>query len=106
VSTIKSVVGPGGAGGSIPAGVGGTYASKGAADTSKPGGEVSVQLSDRAAQLQAMDTGMANTPVVDAAHVAAIKQAIADGLFKVNPDVVADHLLATARELLQSRRPG
>ncbi len=54
--------------------------------------------------MQAIEAGMANAPVVDAAHVAAIRQAIADGLFKVNPDVVADHLLATARELLQSRQ--
>ncbi len=66
----------------------------------------SVKLSPLASQMQAMDSGMANTPVVDAAHVAAIRQAIADGLFKVNPDVVADHLLATARELLQSRQRG
>ena len=67
------------------------------------GGGDSVQLSPLASQMQSIETGMANTPVVDAAHVAAIRQAIADGLFKVNPDVVADHLLATARELLQSR---
>ena len=66
----------------------------------------SVKLSPLASQMQAIDSGMANTPVVDAAHVAAIRQAIADGLFKVNPDVVADHLLATARELLQSRQRG
>jgi negative regulator of flagellin synthesis FlgM len=37
---------------------------------------------------------------VDAARVQEIKQAIADGRFKVNPQAVADRLLATVRELL------
>jgi negative regulator of flagellin synthesis FlgM len=83
---------------------GGTRSSKGAATApNSPGGD-SVQLSPLASQMQAIESGMANTPVVDVAHVAAIRQAIAEGLFKVNPDVVADHLLATARELLQSRQ--
>ena len=96
-NSIKSV------GGAINGGT--TRSGKGAATTASSGssGE-SVQLSPLASQMQAIDSGMANTPVVDAKHVAAIRQAIADGLFKVNPDVVADHLLATARELLQSRQ--
>ena len=76
---------------------------KGTAVTAGSGSADSVQLSPLASQMQAIEAGMANSPVVDAAHVAAIKQAIAEGLFKVNPDVVADHLLATARELLRSR---
>jgi negative regulator of flagellin synthesis FlgM len=83
---------------------GGARAGKGATVAANPGGGDSVQLSPLASQMQAIESGMANTPVVDAAHVAAIRQAISDGLFKVNPDVVADHLLATARELLRSRQ--
>lgn len=83
---------------------GGTRASKGTTVAANPGGGDSVQLSARASQMQAIEAGMANSPVVDAQHVAAIRQAIAEGLFKVNPDVVADHLLATARELLRSRQ--
>jgi len=77
---------------------------KGATVTANSGGGDNVQLSPLASQMQAIESGMANTPVVDAANVAAIRQAIAEGLFKVNPDVVADHLLATARELLRSRQ--
>jgi negative regulator of flagellin synthesis FlgM len=83
---------------------GGARSGKSAGVATNSGGDASVQLSPLASQMQAIESGMANAPVVDAAHVAAIRQAIADGLFKVNPDVVADHLLATARELLQSRQ--
>ena len=85
---------------------GGAKPGKSTTVSANSSGGDSVQLSPLASQMQAIDAGMANTPVVDAANVAAIRQAIADGLFKVNPDVVADHLLATARELLQSRQPG
>jgi len=81
----------------------GTRGTKGSAGAASGGGD-SVQFSSRALQLQAMDASMANTPVVDSARVAEIKQAIADGVFKVNPDAVADKLLQTARELLQSRQ--
>ncbi len=73
---------------------------KGAASTANSGGSDRVQLSPLSTQLQAIESSMADTPVVDSARVAEIRQAIADGRFKVNPDVVADHLLQTARELL------
>ena len=63
-----------------------------------------VQLSPLSSQLHAVESSLANTPVVDSARVAEIKQAIAEGRFKVNPDVVADHLLQAARELLRSRQ--
>ena len=33
-----------------------------------------------------------------------IKQAISDGRFKVNPDVIADKLLETVRELIQAQK--
>lgn len=90
--------------GSAAIGNGGARVGKGTTIAANSNDGDSVQLSPRASQMQAIEAGMANTPVVDAAHVAAIRQAIADGLFKVNPDVVADHLLATARELLRSRQ--
>ena len=41
---------------------------------------------------------------VDTARVQEIKQAISDGNFKVNPEAVADRLLETARELIQSKK--
>lgn len=36
----------------------------------------------------------------DAAKVASMSQAIADGTFKVNPEAIADKLIANAQELL------
>lgn len=82
---------------------GGARAGKGAASPPSSGGGDDVQLSPLSSQLQAIENSMADTPVVDRARVAEIRQAIADGRFRVNPDVVADHLLQTARELLHSR---
>jgi negative regulator of flagellin synthesis FlgM len=40
--------------------------------------------------------------VVDAKKVAAMKAAIADGSFAVNPEAIADKLLANAQDMLQA----
>lgn len=61
---------------------------------------VSVELSSLSSQLQALDAHVASGEVVDAARVSEIKQAISEGQFKVNPDVVADRLLQTVQELI------
>ena len=65
---------------------------------------VDVQLSDLAARLQQIQGQLASGEVVDAAKVAEIRQAIAEGRFKINPDVIADRLLQTVRELIESDR--
>ncbi len=82
---------------------GGGRSGKSAASAPNSGGGERVQLSALSSQMQAIESSMADTPVVDSARVAEIRQAIAEGRFKVNPDVVADNLLQTARELLRSR---
>lgn len=66
-------------------------------------GSTSVSLGTTAAQLNSMENSMAGTPVADAAKVAEIKQAITEGRFKVNSEVVADRLLQTVRDLIGSR---
>lgn len=43
----------------------------------------------------------ATAPEIDAEKVDAIRQAIADRSFAVNPEAIADRLLANAREMLQ-----
>jgi len=63
----------------------------------------SVSLGSTAAQLRNLAGDMANAPVVNAAKVAEIKQAISEGRFKVNTDIVADNLLETVRGLIGSK---
>jgi negative regulator of flagellin synthesis FlgM len=60
----------------------------------------SVQLS---AQLQNIEKNFASGEVFNAARVEEIKQAISEGHFVVNPDKVADRLLETVRDLIQTR---
>ncbi len=55
-----------------------------------------VELSSAASSLMAS----AGSAEFDAEKVARITQAIADGSFKVHPEVIADKLIANAQELL------
>lgn len=66
-------------------------------------GDTSVSLGSTAAHLHNMESSMAGAPIVNAAKVAEIKQAIADGRFKVNSEAVADRLLETVRDLIGSK---
>lgn len=71
-----------------------------AAATSRPaeaGASERVDISPLSARLQEAGTGRAP---VDAGRVAEIKQAIAEGRFQINPERIADGLLASVRELL------
>lgn len=63
-----------------------------------------VHLSPLSSQLQAIDSNLANSAVVDTARVEEIKQAISEGRFKVNSEAVADRLLETVRELIQAQK--
>ena len=87
--------------------------SEGQARTGKSGGSQAqpgsgagprVELSPLGSQLAGIEASLANVPVVDTQRVEEIKQAISDGHFKVNPDVIADRLLETVRELIQSQK--
>ena len=81
-----------------------TRSPKTAATDTAPGPSTHVQLSSQSTQLHAIEKGYAETPVVDAAKVAEIKQAISDGHFKVDAEKVADNLLKTAQELIQAHK--
>ena len=63
----------------------------------------SVSLGSTATQLNSLESSMANTPIIDSAKVAKIKQAISDGRFKVNSEVVADRLIATVHDLIDNK---
>ena len=59
-----------------------------------------VQLSPLSTQLVASDDSQS----FDAGRVAEIKQAISDGRFTINAGAIADRLIASARELVDSQR--
>ena len=59
-----------------------------------------VQLSGLSAQLRATDDEQA----FDTARVSEIKQAISDGRFTINASAIADRLIASAKELVDSQR--
>jgi negative regulator of flagellin synthesis FlgM len=69
----------------------------------KAAGEgASVSLSDLASRLHSLESDLANQPF-DAARVEELKQAIRDGRFKVNAEVVADRLIESMKELLAKK---
>ncbi len=74
-----------------------------------PGAQVAsssekVELSSMSASLQKAEQAIAETPVVDSKRVAEIKQAIADGRFKINTERIADGLINSVRDMLASAR--
>lgn len=69
-----------------------------------PATQDSVKITNLSSQLHALESSLENVPVVDSAKVEAIKQAISEGRFKVNPEVIADRLLASVRDLVQNQK--
>lgn len=59
-----------------------------------------VELSSLSSSLQKAEAAMAETPIVDQKRVDEIRQAIADGQFKVDANRVAEGLIASVREML------
>lgn len=57
------------------------------------GGADQLQLSNQAAQLQALEAQIANLPVVDTQRVQDVQRTLATGAFQVQPAQVADKLL-------------
>jgi len=73
---------------------------KATADSNSAGSAAEVKLSAASAQL----SGASNGAPIDGARIAEIKLAISEGRFQVNAEAIADGLLSTARDLLQSQR--
>ena len=70
-----------------------------AASKSSPTGD-DVRLSALSTQLIASDDAQS----FDAGRVAEIKQAISDGRFTINAGAIADRLIASAKELVDSQQ--
>ncbi len=66
--------------------------------------DTNVRISPLISHMQAIEQGFADTPVVDAARVAELKQAISNGHFKVDAEKVADRLLTTVQDLIRSHK--
>lgn len=64
----------------------------------------SVQISSLSTQLQALQNTQASGAVFETKKVEAIKLAISEGRFQVNAEKVADGLLETVKDLLNSRK--
>ena len=73
------------------------------ASTVASGGD-KVQLSSLSSSLQKAESAIAQAPVVDTQRVAEIKQAIANGEFKIDAGRIADGLINSVREMLAGQR--
>lgn len=71
--------------------------------SSQPESGAKVQISALSAQLKGAEALAADSAVVDTKRVAEIKQAIAEGRFKINPEKIADGLLDSVRQMLHGR---
>ncbi|MGR2662033.1 MULTISPECIES: flagellar biosynthesis anti-sigma factor FlgM [Chromobacterium] len=63
-------------------------------------GSDSVTINPLASRLSAVESKVSGDSGFDAGKVAAIKSAIAAGTFSVNPEKIADGLIASTKELL------
>lgn len=60
-----------------------------------------IRISEMSGRLSALEAQLSASPAFDAGRVDAIKQAIRDGQFKINPEAIADKLLASVQEFLK-----
>ena len=69
------------------------------------GGEQdNVTLSSASSQISALETGISEASGFDAGKVEAIKQAIREGRFNINPELIANKLISSAQELISQQR--
>ena len=62
-----------------------------------------VSLSDAAARIQAVEASAHESSGFNSAKVAAIRQAISDGTFRIDVNLIAKKLLTSAQDLLESQ---
>ena len=81
-----------------------TRGAKPASQGGKAPAQDNVTLSSTSTQIQALETSISEASGFDTAKVAAIKQAISEGKFTINPEAIADKLIASTRELLAQQK--
>ena len=62
-----------------------------------------VSLTGEARRLQELETRLASKPVVDSQRVAAVRSAVEDGTFTVNPERIADKMMSLEQALTDTR---
>ena len=72
--------------------------------STSPASTESVTLSTLSSQLKSLEAKIANTEVFDVEKVDAIKAAISSGQFAVDSDKVADGLISSVKELLNTQK--
>lgn len=70
---------------------------------SAAGNMVEAQVATSTPHTQELQKAVANTPVVNIDRVKEIKQAIAEGRFKIDPEKIADSLLENVKQMLGNR---
>lgn len=68
------------------------------------GSSDTVSMTDQVSRLQKIESQLAAVPPVDNARVAEIKQSIADGSFKVNPENIASKLIEMESGVISNDR--
>ncbi|MDD5176096.1 MAG: flagellar biosynthesis anti-sigma factor FlgM [Sterolibacterium sp.] len=82
-----------------------TNAAKTGAGAARPAApESDVALSSLSSQLQKIEGTQAGSPPVDVERVAEIRQAIAQGNFKIDAGKIADGLIESVRQMLAAQK--
>jgi len=63
----------------------------------------SVSLTGEARQLQALEARIASEPVVDTQRVQAVRSAVENGTFTINPERIADKMISLEQALTDMR---
>jgi negative regulator of flagellin synthesis FlgM len=83
-------------------GQGNTNASSGESATTNSGSD-RVSLTGEARQLQVLENQLASQPVVDSQRVQAVRSAVEDGTFSVNPERIAGEMMSLEQALMDAR---
>ena len=92
-------------------GQGAPVGKQGHGNTNSPSGESAathsgsdrISLTGEARQLQELETRLASQPVVDSQRVEAVRSAVENGTFTVNPERIAEKMMSLEEALLDAR---
>ena len=59
----------------------------------------SLRLTGEATNLQAIERELTTAPAIDAQRVAAVREALQNGTYKINPDAIASRMLELDQQL-------